>query len=195
MLEQIADDPTTDLRRLNHFFIQQARWHRDEEDESAHFRLRRLEGQLTRRNLESRFQRYVLDTTWDEWEDYSLESELRENTRPKKLVRALARRVATNDAAFACLLPKLVSSSSDNAALFDFGQALCAADKDNERLLPMLAFEGDTINSQCLSGILLGSRNVRWINGGKSCSVCWKARIRPIAEPNWLGVPVLTTAC
>jgi len=156
MLEQIATDSATDIRRLNHFFIQQARWHRDEEDQSAHFRLRRLEGRLTRCSLESRFQRYVLDTTWDEWEDYSLEGELRERARPKKLVRALAVRVAESDEAFACLLPKILSSSTDNAALFAFGQALCAADKNNKRLSPMLAFEGNPINSQCLGGYLAG---------------------------------------
>lgn len=157
-LEQIADDPATDLRRLNHFFIQRARWHRDEEDQSVHFRLRRLEGRLTRRSLESRFQRYVLDTTWDEWEDYSLEGELREHTRPKKLVRALAARVAGSDEDFACLLPKLVGGTTETAALFAFGQSLCAADKDNQRLLSMLEFEGDAINSQCLGGYLAGLR-------------------------------------
>ena len=156
MLEQIEDDPATDLRRLNHFFIQQARWHRDEEEQSTHFRLRRLEARLTRRSLESRFQRYVLDTTWDEWEDYSLEGKLRECTRPKKLVRALAVRVAGSDEIFACLLPKILSSRTDNSALFAFGQALCAADKNNKRLSPMLACGGDSINSQCLGGYLSG---------------------------------------
>jgi len=158
MLEQIADDSATDIRRLNHFFIQRAKWHRDEEDQSVHFRLRRLEGKLARRSLESRFQRYVLDTTWDEWEDYSLEDELRDHTRPKKLVHALAARVAGSDEDFACLLPKLVGSTTETAALFAFGQSLCAMDKNNRRLLPMLEFEGDAINSQCLGGYLAGLR-------------------------------------
>lgn len=158
MLEQVADDPATDIRRLNHFFIQQARWHRDEDDQSVHFRLRRLEGRLTRSSLESRFQRYVLDTTWDEWEDYSLEGELREHSRPKRLVRALAVRVAGSDEDFACLLPMLVGGTTETAALFAFGQSLCAADEDNQRLLAMLEFEGDAINSQCLGGYLAGLR-------------------------------------
>ena len=158
VLEQIADDAATDIQQLNHFFIQRLRWHRDEEDSFVHFRLRRLEGRLTRRSLASRLQRYVLDTTWDEWEDYSVEDGLRELTRPKRLVRVLAERVARNEDAFECLLPKLVSSSTKTAALFVFGQALCNADKENKRLIPLLSFKSDSINSQCLGGYLAGLR-------------------------------------
>jgi len=156
ILEQVAADPATDIQQLNHFFIQRLRWHRDEDNLSDHFRLRRLEGHLTRRNLASRFQRYVLDTTWDEWQDYRAEDELHKHTRPKKLVRALAVRVARNDEAFECLLPKLISSSAKTGALFAFGQALCNADKENKRLLPLLEFKSDSMNSQCLGGYLAG---------------------------------------
>lgn len=152
VLEQIASDPATDIKRLNSFFIQRKRWHREEEDITTQFRLRRLEGRLTRRSLESRFQRYVLDTSWDEWEDYSLEGKPREKTRSKKLVRALAKRVAESDEAFNQLLPKLVSGSTQKPALFAFGQEMCAADKESKRLLPML--EQKEGNSQCLGGYL-----------------------------------------
>ncbi len=155
-LDQIATDPATDIQQLNHFFIQRFYWHRDEDNLSDHFRLRRLEGRLTRHNLESRFQRYVQDTTWDEWEDYRVEDELRKHTRPKKLVRTLAERVARNDEAFEGLLPKLVISSAETGALFAFGQALGNADKENKRLLPLLKFKSDSMNSQCVGGYLAG---------------------------------------
>ncbi len=155
-LEQIAVDPATDIQRLNHFFIKRFLWYRDEEDSSLHFRLRRLEGHLTRRNLISRFQRYVLDTTWDEWEDYRAEDEARKCTRAKKLVRTLAERVVRNDEAFEGLLPKLVSSSAETGALFAFGQALGNADKENKCLLPLLSTKSNSINSQCLGGYLAG---------------------------------------
>ena len=163
VIEQIADDPVTDIRQLNHFFIERRRWYRDEDDSSVRFRLRRLEGRITRRNLESRFQRYVLDTNWSEWEDYSVEGELREHIRPKRLVRALAERVARNDEAFERLLPMLLSGSSETAALFAFGSDMCAADKDNKRLLPLLTLQGDSINYQCLGGYIAGLK-VRDVN-------------------------------
>ncbi len=158
ILEQVADDPATDIQQLNHFFNQRLHWHRNEDDLSVHFRLRRLEGRLTRRSLVSRFQRYVLDTTWDEWEDYHVDDELRKYTRPKKLVRALAGRVARNDEAFQYLLPKLVGSSTETTALFTFGQSLCNADKENKRLIPLLSFKSDSINSQCVGGYLADLR-------------------------------------
>ena len=163
IIEQIADDPVTDIRQLNHFFIERRRWYRDEDDSSVRYRLRRLEGRITRRNLELRFQRYVLDTNWSEWEDYSVEGELREHTRPKRLVRALAGRVARSDEAFEHLLPMLLSGSSETAALYAFGSDMCAADKDNKRLLPLLAFQGDSISSQCLGGYIAGLK-VRDVN-------------------------------
>ena len=156
LIEQIADEPVTDRRQLNHLFIRRLHGHREEDDLSVRFRLRSLEGHLTRRNLESRFQRYVLDTTWNEWEDYSVEGELREHIRPKRLVRALAERVARSDEEFECLLPKLIMGSTETAALFSFGETLCAADKDYKRLLPLLTFESGSVNSQCLGGYLTG---------------------------------------
>lgn len=104
----------------------------------------------------SRFQRYVLDTTWDEWEDYRAEDEARKCTRAKKLVRTLAERVVRNDEAFEGLLPKLVSSSAETGALFAFGQALGNADKENKCLLPLLSTKSNSINSQCLGGYLAG---------------------------------------
>lgn len=155
-LEQVADDPATDIQQLNYFFIQKLRWRRDEDDLFVHFRLRRLEGRLTRRSLVSRFQRYVLDTTWDKWENYNAEDGLRELTRPKRLVRALAERVTRNDDAFECLLPKLVSSSAETGALFAFGQSMSNADKENKRLIPLLSSKSDSINSQCLGDYLAG---------------------------------------
>lgn len=152
VLEQIANDAATDIQRLNSFFIQRERWHREKEDSTTSFRLRRLEGRLTRRSLESRFQRYVLDTTWDEWNDYSPEGELREHTRPKRLISALAKRVAESDEAFNQLLPKIVSSHTQTPALSVFGRGMYAADNKCKRLLPLLECkEGD---SQCLGGYL-----------------------------------------
>lgn len=67
-------------------------------------------------------------------------------------------RVARNDEAFGCLLPKLVSSSAKTGALFAFGQDLCNADKENKQLLPLLEFKSDSMNSQCVGGYLAGLR-------------------------------------
>lgn len=154
VIEQVSTDPTTEIRQLNHFFIRRIRRNRDEDDRSACFRLRRLDGRLARHSLKSRLQRYVLDTTWDEWEDYDVADELRECTRPRKLVRALAGRVARRDDAFDQLLPILVASASVTGALFYFGEALCASDTDYRRLERLISVEVVSTQSQSLGGYL-----------------------------------------
>jgi hypothetical protein len=158
VIEQIADDSATNTRKLNSFFIQRRSWHRDEDASPVRQRLRQLEGRLTRRNLESRFRRYVLDTSWSEWEDHRVEDEEREHTRPKKLVRALAKRVAVDDSAFESLLPKFSEGNAESGALFSFGQAMCNSDEGYKRLEPLLA-NGDANDSQCLGGYLAVLRN------------------------------------
>ncbi|MHB9118728.1 MAG: hypothetical protein ACYC2R_10700 [Burkholderiales bacterium] len=155
VIEQVAADPSTDRRRLNHFFIRLLRRNRIENDQFVCFRLRRLAGCLARQSLESRFQRYVLDTTWDEWEDYQLDAELRERTRPKKLLTALAERVTRSDEAFEYLLPRLMTRETETAALYVFGESMAAVDVNNQRLPSLLSFEGTSIKSQCLGGYIL----------------------------------------
>jgi len=154
VIEQISVDPATDMSILNKFFISRYRWHRESDEQNVRSRLRRLERLLTRKSLESRFQRYVLDTTWEEWDDDEVEPNLREKTRPKKIVRALAKRVVHSDDNFKCLLPRLMTNHTETAALFLFGEALCEADRDGCLLEPMLSFQGESIQFQCLGGYL-----------------------------------------
>jgi hypothetical protein len=166
-IEYVSADPAMDMRRLNHFFIRQRRRNGNEDDRPIRFRLRRLEGRLARRSLESRFQRYVLDTTWDEWEDYEVEDLLREKTRPRKLVRALATRLSLSDEAFDRLLPQLVGSASETGAMFSLGEALSAVDIDCRRLRPLLSVKNDLNQSQCVGGYLSGLKMrdpERWRN-------------------------------
>lgn len=73
--ERIAADPATDARAFTAFLIHQLYWLRDDGDRLLHFRLRRLDGRLTRRDIVSRFRRYVLDTTWEEWKDSAIDED------------------------------------------------------------------------------------------------------------------------
>lgn len=97
-----------------------------------------------------------MDTTWEEWDDYRVAAELRERTRPKRLLIALAERVARNEEAFEGLLTKLVTSETATAALYVFGEAMAAVDVNNQRLPSLLSFESRSIKSQCLGGYLAG---------------------------------------
>ncbi|MFH1019332.1 MAG: hypothetical protein V1782_01790 [Pseudomonadota bacterium] len=159
VIEQLAEDPATDRQTLNRFIISRLGRFRDKEDQNTYHRLRLLNGKLARKSLESRFQRYVLDTTWDEWGDFESEPENREHARPRKLLRALAGRVARNDQAFERLLVPIVSSKTDTGVLFAFGEEICADDEDYRRLQPLLANWLQPDRPQALQGYFHCLRN------------------------------------
>ncbi|NTV12483.1 MAG: hypothetical protein HGA96_00890 [Desulfobulbaceae bacterium] len=138
VIEGIAADQATDRRAMHRFLINRLGRFRDKEDQIVYRRLRRLNGKLARQNLESRFQRYVLDTTWDEWGDFESEPGDREHARPRKLLRALAGRVARNDKAFEHLVELIVTSITDTGSLFAFGESLCDKDENFRHLQPLL---------------------------------------------------------
>lgn len=161
VIEKIAADPATDKSKMHHFLINRLGRFREKEEKSIYHRLRRLNGKLARQNLESRFQRYVLNTSWDEWDAFDSDSGDPENARPRKLLRALAGRVARNDEAFDRLAVPIATSITDTGALFAFGEALCSADEDYQRLEPLLANWRDPVQAQGLRGYFscLRSRN------------------------------------
>jgi len=149
-IELIATDLATDRRELNRFIIRRLGRFRDKEDQYSYRRLRRLNGKLARRSLGSRFQRYVLDTTWDEWGDFTPDDQ--NKPKPRKLLRALAGRVARNAEAFESLATMIATSVTDTGALFAFGEELCAADRDYHCLEPLLAKWHAPNHSQGLNG-------------------------------------------
>jgi len=154
ILQQLVDDPATDSHALNRFLGEQIWRHHEEESQRLCGRLQKFAGKIARKNLESRFQRYVLDTTWSEWENYEVEESERDNLRPRKLVRALAKRVASDRRSFDQLLPLLVATHSQANSLFYFGEALAAADQHTSLLSPLLAHSAPPNSTQCLGGYL-----------------------------------------
>lgn len=150
IIEKLAEDPATDYRNLNRFIIRRIGRFKDKDNQVIFRRLRCLDGKLSRQNLETRFRRYVLDTTWDEWGDF--ETDNRENSRPAKLLRALAGRTARNRGAFESLVVLIATSTADTGALFAFGEELCKADQDFHCLAPLLANWKSQEQSQALRG-------------------------------------------
>jgi len=146
----VAIDPVTDRAELTAFISRELRWY--QKDEKLCFRLRRLDARLTRQNLLSRFNRYVLYANRDEWTDYKLDDDQQELLRPRQLAHALAGRTARNDRAFEELLPVLVSSATQFMGLFAFGQWLCEADQGFQRLEPLLTTQTKVETTQCLGG-------------------------------------------
>ncbi len=158
VIERLAEDPVTDRRKLNRFIIRRLGRFGDKDNQEILHRLRRLDGKLSRQNLETRFRRYVLDTTWDEWDDYGTGD--KENSRPAKLLRALAGRIARNRGAFESLVTLIVTSTADSGTLFTFGEELCKADEDFRCLGSLLANWKNQEQSEALCGYFSSLRRL-----------------------------------
>ncbi len=158
IIERLAEDTATDRRELNHFIIRHVGRFRDKDNQEIFHRLRRLDGRLSRQNLQTRFRRYVLDTTWDEWGDYGIDNQ--KNSRPAKLLRALAGRIARNRETFESLVALIASSTSDTGALFVFGEEICKADQDFRCLDALFAHWSSHEHSQAVRGYFSALRRL-----------------------------------
>jgi hypothetical protein len=153
-LERIADDPSTDLRNVHRAIEAWVRRQNGEETRSTVARLRRIQGRISRRGIEARFLRYVVDSTWDSWEDFQIRDDVRVKDRAKRLVKALAKRAALDDLTFSALLKPMTSLGSETAALYVFGETLGATDREFRRLAPLVEGTLAGRSSQCLGGYL-----------------------------------------
>jgi hypothetical protein len=153
-LQIIVDDPNTDPHALNYFIYDRIQHYRNEEGaENLRWRLQRISGKMTRKDLESRFQRYVIDVQWKEWNDCNVDELAQQNLRARKLLRALAKRVVSDRQSFEILLPMMTSKHSDcSDCLYYFGEALAEYDTQNILFDPLLAYSEEF--DQCVGGYL-----------------------------------------
>ncbi|BCO11603.1 hypothetical protein GEOBRER4_n3726 [Citrifermentans bremense] len=153
VLNLLVDDPAMSPEKLNAFF-----WHwREYQDDGKHpeitTRLSCLERRYTRRDLASRFQRYVIDVDWMEWDDDFRERHNKVRNRAKPLVNALARRIATHPEKLN-QIQHLLSPAKNSPALWHFGAQLAQNDRSRELLLSLIKLALETKHQVCLHGYL-----------------------------------------
>lgn len=157
VLEQLTSDSAMASSQLNKFFW---RWQdRDTDEQHAEIeqRIRRLARRYARRDLASRFQRYVLDVDWLEWEEDFRERRKLAPTHAKALVAALARRVAANPLRLS-EISHLLTPTIQSPAIWYFGEQLAAGDTHNDLLRPLTESARRTGHVTCLNGYLTGMR-------------------------------------
>ncbi len=153
VLDTLVNDDAMLPEKLNSFF-----WHwREYRDDDKHpeitKRLQILERRYTRRDLVSRFNRYVLDVDWIEWEEERREQRGKTRSRAKVLVKALARRIARSPGKFNEIRHLLTPEKSAQGLWF-FGEQLALNDADRI-FLPQLIEAALTAKHQtCLYGYL-----------------------------------------
>lgn len=152
-LETLMDDKAMLPERLNSFF-----WHwREYRDDDKHpkitKRLRKLENIYTKRDLVSRFHRYVLDVDWIEWEEDHRERRGKTKTRAKALVKALASRIAQSTENFG-EITHLLTPDKNALGLCFFGQQLAQNDPNRTCLLQLIEISLEAKHRTCLHGYL-----------------------------------------
>jgi hypothetical protein len=153
VLDTLVNDDAMLPEKLISFF-----WHwREDKDHGKHpeitKRLQILERRYTRRDLVSRFNRYVLYVKWIEWEEECREQREKTRSRAKVLVKALARRIARSPEKFNEIRHLLTPEKSARGLCF-FGEQLAQNDADRIFLPQLIEATLTAKHQTCLHGYL-----------------------------------------
>lgn len=135
-LEELFSDSSMDPSKLNKFFWRWQEWQEDDQPRELAVRIRRLARRYARRDLASRFQRYVLDVDWLEWEEEYRDRRDKPPSHAKALVAALATRISASPDRFK-EISHLLTPDAHTPAIWYFGERLAASDT-TENLFPLL---------------------------------------------------------
>ncbi|AJP48077.1 hypothetical protein PG1C_05585 [Rugosibacter aromaticivorans] len=157
VLSVLVDDSTMPPEKLNRFF-----WHWQKyEDDGQHpeivKRLQSFERRYTRRDLASRFQCYVIDVDWMEWDEDFRERHNKPKNRAKILVNALARRIAQHPERLS-QIQHLLSPAKNAPTLWHFGEQIALNDATRAFLQPLTRLTLETKHHVCLHGYLSAVR-------------------------------------
>jgi hypothetical protein len=155
VLTQVAQDPAADRRQLNRLFVN---WLDRNEDDEHHKKIvrqvRLLQRRLTHASAKTRFQRYVMDTGWHEWNTTYREKRSKGAGHARQLVAALAHRVARSPAQFDEIESELRRHNDNPEALWYFGEQLAGADQNDEFLARLVTIAAESKQTGCLAGYL-----------------------------------------
>lgn len=153
VLNNLVDDSAMAPEKLNAFF-----WHwREYEDNGKHpeiaAKLRSVERRYTKRNLASRFQRYVIDVDWMEWNEDLRERHSKSKSRAKAIVTALARRITRSPEKLS-QIRHLLAPAKNAPALWYFAEKLAQNDEARALFPVLIQLTMETNHRVCLHGYL-----------------------------------------
>ncbi len=158
VLDILVDDSGMPPEKLNSFF-----WHRrerqnDEKHPETAEKLRSLERRYTRRDLASRFRRYVIDVDWMEWDGDFRERHKKSKNHAKTLVDALAGRIARHPSKLS-EVQHLLAPAKNAPALWHFGEQLALSDEARALLPALTRLTLEAKHQVCLHGYLSAMRS------------------------------------
>lgn len=154
VLETLVHDVLMDVSKLNHFFYRWLEYRSDEKHAEINRRLSKINRVYNQRNLQSRFQRYVIDVGWMEWDADSRERLGKTRNRAKSLVTCLASRISKQPHLFNEIKHLVTPSKQVVGALWYFGEQLAENDSQHVLLPPLNELTIATKHHTCLAGYL-----------------------------------------
>lgn len=153
VLEALMNDSAMPSEKLNHFFWHSQEYRSENKLPEITKRLRNCERRYTRRDLASRFQRYVLDVDHFEWDEDFREQHNKPKNRAKMLVAALARRIVRHPEKLA-EIRHLLAPEKPAQALWYWGEQVARYDNENLFLPSFIQMTLETKHQVCLHGYL-----------------------------------------
>lgn len=150
-LETLAYDPHMNPSELNRLFCDWSERCDERETKEIRKRIDAIGRAYVRRDIKSRFQRYVIDIDYLDWHDEN------PRNRAPSLVNALAKRAARRRESFEAILSMLAPKKHAHA-LGHFGQQLAIQDPDRVFLPQILNKSLEAKDWSCLSGYLYQTR-------------------------------------
>lgn len=153
VLNKLVDDKAIPPEMLNGFFSHWQVYEDDDKHPKITKRLRNLERRYTKRDLASRFRRYVIDVSWQEWDEDFRQRTGKTKNRSKTLVTALARRIAQHPEKLN-QVRHLLAPATNAPALWHFGAQLASADTSRALLPVLVQVTLEAKHQTCLLGYL-----------------------------------------
>lgn len=159
VLDRLIDDTTMEPGKLNSFFWHYREYGVKNKDPDISTRLHRAERRYTKRDLASRFRRYVIDVEWLEWDNDFRQRRGRNKSRAKALVDALVCRIARTPDGLSHLLDQLAPTKG-TPALWYFGDKLAQSDPGHVFFPVLTQRTLETKHQVCLHGYMSGLREL-----------------------------------
>ena len=154
VLETLVNDVLMDASKLNHFFYRWLEYRNDEKHAAINRRLSKIGQIYNQRNLQSRFQRYVIDVDWVEWDTDSRERLGKTRNRAKLLVTCLANRICRQPHLFNEIKHLVTPNKHVTGALWYFGEQLAKNDPQHVLLPQLIELTIASKHHTCLAGYL-----------------------------------------
>ena len=153
ILERLLNDDEISPTKLNDFFWNWQEYRDTEDHEEIVKQLRSMQRRYVSRSLASRFQRYIVDLEYSEWDDDLREQRKKRRSRCKVLVNGIATRIALHPEKFD-EVQHLLAPQSSSPALWHFAEQLAIHDVNRVFLPKLILLALDTKHQVCLHGYL-----------------------------------------